>query len=230
VTTSGDEMDDALDLRIAGVLRAGATSTSEARDRVMRAVRAAPAPVRGVGDDESVAEIAPLGRSRPFWRSPAFGLLAAASIAGVIALVRSVGVDGPIADVPGQRPVVASHRPVAISTETVVAPAAAGAQRAAVADAGARTAKIQFVLVAPAARRVAVVGDFNDWNPAAAPLAAAGGVWSGQLEVPVGRHDYAFVVDGEQWVRDPNAPQAPADEFGAGYSVLVVGDRTGEHR
>ena len=233
MTRSGEEMEDALDQRIAGALRSGVTSTEEARDRVMRAVRAAPAPVRGVGEDENltdIAEIAPLGRRRPFWRSPAFGLLAAASIAGVIALVRAVGVDGPIPDVPGQRPAVASHRPVATSTETVVAPAAAGAQRAALADAGARTAKIQFVLVAPTARRVAVVGDFNDWNPAAAPLAAEGGVWSGQLEVPVGRHDYAFVVDGEQWVRDPNAPQAPADEFGAGYSVLVVGDRTGEHR
>jgi hypothetical protein len=223
-------MDDAFDLRVAGALRSGVTSTAEARDRVMRAVRAAPAPVRGAGDDEIVTDIAPLGRNRPFWRSPALGLLAAASIAGVIALVRAVGVDGPIPDVPGQRPVVASRRPVATASETVVAPAAAGAQNATLATGGARTAKIQFVLVAPGARRVAVVGDFNDWNPAAAPLSAAGGVWSGQLDVPVGRHDYAFVVDGERWVRDPNAPQAPADEFGTGYSVLVVGDRAGEQR
>ena len=229
MTTSGEGMDDAFDLRVAGALRSGVTSTAEARDRVMRAVRAAPAPVRGAGDDETVAEIAPLGRSRPFWRSPAFGLLAAASIAGVIALVRAVGVEGPIPDVPGQRPVAAARRSVTAS-ETVVAPAAAGARNTALADAGARTARIQFVLVAPGAARVAVVGDFNDWNPAAAPLSAAGGVWSGQLDVPVGRHDYAFVVDGERWVRDPNAPQAPADEFGAGYSVLVVGDRAGEHR
>jgi len=224
---SGDDMNEALDLRIAAALRDGVTSTRDARDRVMRAVRAAPAPVRGVGDEGDLAAI-PLGRRRPLWRSPAFGLLAAASIAGVIALVRAVGVDGPIPDVPGQRPTVASRR-AATGSERVIAPAVAGPQSATVGESAARTTRVQFVLVAPAARRVAV-GDFNDWNPAATPLSATGGVWSGQIDVPVGRHDYAFVVDGERWVRDPNAPQAPADEFGAGYSVLVVGDQPGEHR
>ena len=78
--------------------------------------------------------------------------------------------------------------------------------------------------------KVSVVGDFNDWDVAATPLTSAGGVWSGQLDVPFGRHDYAFVVDGERWVRDPNAPQAPADEFGSGYSVLVVDENSGAHR
>lgn len=228
--TSGDEMEDALDLRIAAALREGATSTREARERVMRAVRAAPAPGRGRDEDGDLADdVLPLGRRRPFWRSPAVGLLAAASIAGVIALVRAVGVEGPIPDVPGQRSAAASRRPIAVR-ETIVAPAAAGPQSATIGDAEPRTSRVQFVLVAPAAHRVAVVGDFNDWNPAAAPLSPAGGVWSGQVDVPVGRHDYAFVVDGERWVRDPNAPQAPADEFGAGYSVLVVGDRVGDHR
>jgi hypothetical protein len=226
--TSGDEMEDALDSRIASALRDGVVSSAEARNRVMRAVRAAAAPARGRGDDEVADGAVPLGR-RPLWRSPAFGLLAAASIVGVIALIRAGGVDGPIPEVPGQRPSVASRVPSA-AREGVIAPVASGAQAAVVGGGRARIAKIQFVLVAPAAQRVAVVGDFNDWDPAAAPLSATGGVWSGQLEVPVGRHDYAFVVDGERWVRDPNAPQAPADEFGAGYSVLVVGDRVGEHR
>lgn len=226
--TSSDEMEDALDLRIAGALRDGIVSTREARERVMRAVRASPAPARELGEDVAMVAAPPLGRRRPLWRSPAFGLLAAASIAGVIALVRAGAVEGPIPEVPGQRPTVA--RVPAARRENVVAPAASGGEPTVAGDAGTRTAKIQFVLVAPAAKRVAVVGDFNDWDPGAAPLSAAGGVWSGQVDVPLGRHDYAFVIDGERWVRDPNAPQAPADEFGAGYSVLVVGDRSGERQ
>jgi len=220
---AGDGMDSALDARIESVLRSGVTSTPEARERVMRAIRASAPPVRGAGDDDIEAGDARSRAVRPFWRSPAFGLLAAASIAGVIALVRAVGVEGPIAEVPGQR-AVASREGAAHVAPATAAPSAR-------IDAGhARIARVQFVFVAPKARRVAVVGDFNDWDLVASPLTAAGGVWSGQLDVPFGRHDYAFVVDGERWVRDPNAPQAPADEFGAGYSVLVVDENSGAHR
>ena len=225
---SGDETASPFDERIASALRGGVASTPEARARVMHAVRATAAPVRGrvEGDDAAPADIRP--RARPFWRSPAFGLLAAASVAGVIALVRAVGVEGPIPDVPGQPRVAARHETTRAS-QSVVAPAAAAGPRSIV-GAGTRVSRVQFVFVAPQARRVSVVGDFNDWDTAAAPLTPAGGVWSGQLDVPFGRHDYAFVVDGERWVRDPNAPQAPADEFGSGYSVLVVDESSGAHR
>ena len=224
----GDEMEGALDERIVSTLRGGVASTPEARDRVMHAIRASAAPVRGVGEDDgaAVTDVRPL--RRPFWRSPAFGLLAAASIVGVIALVRAVGVEGPIPDVPGQQRVSSRHE-TDRAPRSVVAPAAATGSPA-LGDGGTRLARVQFVFVAPRARRVAVVGDFNDWDVAAAPLAPAGGVWSGQIDVPFGRHDYAFVVDGERWVRDPNAPRAPADEFGGGYSVLVVDENSGAHR
>lgn len=222
-----DEMETALEARIASALREGVASTPEARERLMRAIRASAPPVRGAGDDADLAAGAvPLRAARPFWRSPAFGLLAAASIAGVIALVRAIGVEGPIPEVPGQQR-IAVRRETARAPESVVAPAAAAGN---VADGRTRVARVQFVFVAPQARRVAVVGDFNDWDVAASPLTSSGGVWSRQIDVPFGRHDYAFVVDGERWVRDPNAPQAPADEFGGGYSVLVVNENSGAHR
>jgi hypothetical protein len=226
---SGGEMDRVVEGRIERALRAGVTSTPEARERVMRAVRAATPPVRGVGDDADLGTNgAPSAAARRFWRSPAFGLLAAASLAGVIALVHALGVEGPIPEVPGQHQ--ASTRGASGAPAAVVAPASAAAGSAATADDRSRVARVQFVLVAPQAHRVAVVGDFNDWDTTAAPLVAKEGVWSREMDVPYGRHDYAFVVDGERWLRDPNAPLAPADEFGAGYSVLVVGEQSGEHR
>ena len=240
MTKSGDEMESAVEERVARTLRSGVASTPEARERVMRAVRASAPPVRGRGDEVDTGSVSPRLPGRPLWRSPAFGLLAAASVAGAIALVRALGVNGPIPEVPGQRTNVSSRAPAPRTRGPVVAaasaagsapPSAPASARAAVAaTARAGSARVQFVLVAPRAHHVAVVGDFNDWDTSAAPLTASGGVWSRQVEVPVGRHDYAFVVDGAQWVRDPNAPQAPADEFGSGYSVVVVGESRGEHR
>jgi hypothetical protein len=85
---------------------------------------------------------------------------------------------------------------------------------------------VRFVLYAPGAKRVAVAGTFNRWT--AVPLLPAGtsGVWAATLALPVGQHQYAFVVDGERWVADPAAP-AVNDGFGRQNSVLAVTARGG---
>ena len=81
----------------------------------------------------------------------------------------------------------------------------------------------QFVLVAPRAASVALVGDFNDWNPARTPMhAVRDGVWSTVLPLEPGRYRYAFLVNGLEWRADPAAPPALDDEFGAPSSVVTV--------
>ena len=95
---------------------------------------------------------------------------------------------------------------------------------ASVARSGARDSVfVRFVLYAPGARHVAVAGTFNQWDLNAAPLARAGssGVWTTTLALPVGQHQYAFVVDGERWVADPAAP-AIDDGFGRRNSMVAV--------
>lgn len=82
---------------------------------------------------------------------------------------------------------------------------------------------VQFVLVAPNADRVALVGDFNGWDEHAAPMQRTGDAWTLAVPVSSGRHVYAFVVDGARWLSDPAAPLAPEDEFGFRKSVLIVG-------
>ena len=88
---------------------------------------------------------------------------------------------------------------------------------------------IKFVLVAPHAATVSVVGDFNNWDAQATPMTRTptGGTWSVALKLPAGRHVYAFVVNGangtSQWVADPTAPLAPEDGLGAPNSVVLVG-------
>lgn len=83
---------------------------------------------------------------------------------------------------------------------------------------------VQFVLVAPEARSVAVVGDFNNWGLGDTALVAENhnGVWSVSAPVPAGVHRYAFLVNGKQWVADPTAPRAAGDDFGQPSSTLVV--------
>lgn len=86
---------------------------------------------------------------------------------------------------------------------------------------------VEFVFVAPAARNVALVGDFNGWDVTATPMRRTDGraTWSVSVPLAAGRHVYAFVVDGNDWVTDPQAPLSPEQWFGQRNSVVVVGDR-----
>ena len=87
---------------------------------------------------------------------------------------------------------------------------------------------VKFVLVAPGANSVAVVGDFNNWglNDSALVATSNQGVWSVTASVPVGVHRYAFVVNGSKWMADPTAPRSSGDDFGMPSSALVVEDST----
>ena len=54
---------------------------------------------------------------------------------------------------------------------------------------GTRPDAFQFVLIAPQAASVALVGDFNDWDPARAPMhAARDGVWATVIPLAPGRY------------------------------------------
>ncbi len=83
---------------------------------------------------------------------------------------------------------------------------------------------VQFVVVAPGAESVSLVGDFNDWDARLTPMRAArdGRLWTVTLPLTSGRHRYAFLVDGTRWLADPSAPRAQ-DDFGAPSSVVTVG-------
>ena len=56
---------------------------------------------------------------------------------------------------------------------------------------------VSFILMAPTACHVALVGDFNAWDPTANPLKRRiDGGWSALVELPHGHHRYQFLVDG----------------------------------
>jgi hypothetical protein len=100
------------------------------------------------------------------------------------------------------------------ATRTTVATAGA--------DAG--TAPVTFVLRAPGATRVSVVGDFNNWDAEATPMShgGSGDLWVLSVRLPRGVHLYSFVLDGSEWRPDPSAPLAADGSFGGHNSVVVV--------
>ena len=100
----------------------------------------------------------------------------------------------------------------------------AGSSGVAAAAAPGDARQVYLRLDAPASSRVAVVGDFNDWDPAATPLRPTGdhGTWVVELRLKPGRYHYTFLIDGRRWERDPREPPAAGSDFGAPVSVLTV--------
>jgi hypothetical protein len=82
----------------------------------------------------------------------------------------------------------------------------------------------QFVGRFPGARSVDVVGSFTDWQAGAVVLRDDDhdGIWRGSVVLPIGQHEYMFVVDGERWVTDPLAGRYVDDGFGRQNALLFV--------
>lgn len=166
-----------------------------ARQRLLNAVRAEPRPSRS-GFDR-------LLRPRTFALPP---LAAAALAAGLVGIGVIAGLlihrDGRLA---GQRQAEVAEYPRLPGS---IAPRA-----------------VKFVLIAPQAARVSVVGDFNGWDAKATPMTTHGpdGTWTVYVPLRPGLHTYSFVVDGTHFVPDPAAPLAPDDGYGHKSSVVLVG-------
>ncbi len=80
---------------------------------------------------------------------------------------------------------------------------------------------VQFRLGDPGASQVALVGDFNGWQPEHRLNQVAAGVWSVDVALEPGVYSYVFVVDGKSWRLDPLAPQV-TDGFGGASSRVAV--------
>jgi Glycogen recognition site of AMP-activated protein kinase len=165
-----------------------------ARERIMAAVRAEPLPRRRSSIWERV--IAP----RSLTLSPMAGSLLAAGLVGIGVLAGALASNRDGRPSVGQPQAVAPGLPVSLQSSDIV----------------------KFVFVAPKAGKVSLVGDFNDWDETRSPKMEPdkNGLWSVTLPLTVGRHTYAYVVDGT-WLADPSAPMA-GDGFGHMNSVKVV--------
>jgi hypothetical protein len=82
---------------------------------------------------------------------------------------------------------------------------------------------VRFVFVDAGAKRVELVGDFNEWAKGTTQLSRSGapGVWAVSVPLSPGRHEYAFIINGSRWAADPFAAKS-SDDFGTESSVIRV--------
>ena len=133
------------------------------------------------------------------------GLLAAAALAIGFVTRGAIAPVGSSAPADTQRALTAPIVPAANTPNAVVA------------------IPVPITFDAAGATSVSIVGDFNDWNSAAAPLKrfGANGPWTTTVKVTPGRHLYAFMVDGKLVV-DPRAPSTRDLDYGGEASVMMV--------
>lgn len=83
-----------------------------------------------------------------------------------------------------------------------------------------------FELHAPGADRVELLGTFNNWKTDDIVLVGpdASGHWTAKVELPEGRHEYIFLVDGERWMADPKAATHRPDGYGRVNTVINIYD------
>ena len=220
--------DDLFANRIAIPLRAPEPADPAFAERVLAAVyeggRIARSPMTTGGHPatptfEVQEALRRAGRMPPWWRrsamvrvTPVRALVFAATIAGVVALGNFVMWR------------TLSHHVSASPSQSQLATSVTRSNVGVQHD---TTYIVRFMLVAPSASSVTLVGDFNHWNRHATRLASVGrrGVWTVSVPLPPGQHEYAFIVDDTRWTADPHAALGVADDFGTESSIVSVGTR-----
>lgn len=84
--------------------------------------------------------------------------------------------------------------------------------------------KLVFFYHNDSAERVALAGDFNNWNANNTRfIKTPEGLWRAEIDSPPpGRYHYKFVIDGERWMDDPSNGLKVPDIYGGFNSVLNV--------
>lgn len=83
--------------------------------------------------------------------------------------------------------------------------------------------EVTFQLDRPEAATVHVAGEFNNWQAGEIALEKGDdGIWRMTLDIEPGTYQYKFLVDGRDWIEDPNNPDKVPDPYGGNNSVLTV--------
>ena len=79
-----------------------------------------------------------------------------------------------------------------------------------------------FRLEAPTAKKVLLVGDFTNWQQQPIPMKkGTDGIWTASVGLPLGAHNYLFIVDGA-WRDDPECPLRVPNPYGGQNMVRKV--------
>ena len=174
---------------------------------IQRVVAAAAAARLTPSDDEPPVLAPYRGRPRRVWSM--VGLASAAALVGFV--------------------VRGAWKPISQPAPVAVATTAASSQPTQVRAASANERESMpvpqhFFFNYRGAHRVALVGDFNRWDPNSAPMNRSpdGEMWSVTLPIAPGRHMYGFMIDDSLFMLDPRMPKARDPDLGAEGSIVLV--------
>ena len=82
---------------------------------------------------------------------------------------------------------------------------------------------VTFFVNAPHAKKINIVGSFNQWNKDKNALSGpdSDGIWKITLPLLEVRYEYLFLIDGEKWLLDPAMPSVD-DGLGGRNSVIHI--------
>lgn len=201
-------------------------------DELRRLPEVDPAKIRAVVQAAAQARVTPADEPMPSRKSRVrsgrvWGLVGLAAAAGIVGFVArgflATNRENAVAIVP-------TMTAMAESAVSESAPGALNVRQVASVSADPLPILEQFVFENTNARRVSVVGDFNNWNPKTAPMTRSreGGFWSVIVPIAPGRHMYGFMIDDSLFVLDPRALSARDPDLGTEGSIRMVGRGTGD--
>ena len=85
-----------------------------------------------------------------------------------------------------------------------------------------KTKRIQFSFEAADAKKVSLVGEFNNWNPDVDPMQRdENGTWTKVKMLSSGNKEYKYQID-DEWVHDPENLRVCSNCFGTLNNVARV--------
>jgi hypothetical protein len=89
---------------------------------------------------------------------------------------------------------------------------------------GVELVPVAFNLSNVKAKKVSVIGAFNNWRPEQHDMKfdSAKNSWIIEIAIPPGEYEYAYLIDNQQAVVDPKADFYKKDGFGSRNSIVFV--------
>lgn len=73
----------------------------------------------------------------------------------------------------------------------------------------------------PEAEQIILTGSFNQWDEDDLAMERVAGGWELRCDLPPGRYEYKFIVDG-RWIHDPVNPDKKVNEYSTYNSILDI--------
>ena len=83
--------------------------------------------------------------------------------------------------------------------------------------------KVKFSFEAENAKSIKILGLNGDWKKAVAMTKKKDGSFAAELNLPKEtKHEFKYLIDGNEWLNEPQADTEVANEFGGSNSVIVL--------